>query len=339
MKNPCILIFIALSILSNSCKKKPQKETTPVIPPKEVVTTPYKSLNYLYTISGKKTVAGQEARQYWKPMFDISTKYPALWGEDLSFFPFGGTKTMAEWRTLITLEAKQRWAEGALISMMFHACPPTQPEPCDWETGIKSKLSDSQWNELITDGTALNNNWKARLDVIAPYLQELKTAGVEVLFRPFHEMNQNAFWWGGRPGASGTRKLYQLTHDYLVKTKSLNNLIWVWNIQDFSSLAADVDSYDPGKDYWDMLTLDIYGSDGAGFTTNKYNIMVKKAAGKPIAIGECGKLPTSDLLAEQPKWTFFMGWAELTQQQNTNSEISGLYQSGNVVTLDKMPKW
>ena len=336
----CIVVVILLAV---NCKKESggAQFVNPVVNPPitEFAKTGFKSLDYLYSISGKKTVAGQEARQYWQPMYDVSGKYPALWGEDISFFPFGGTSTMAEWRTLITNEAKQRWAEGALISVMFHACPPTQPEPCDWDTGIKSKLTDNQWSELITDGTSLNNNWKARLDIIAPYLLELKQNGVEVLFRPFHEMNQSAFWWGGRPGANGTRKLYQLTHDYLVKTKSLTNLIWVWNIQDFSSLANDVNIYDPGSEYWDMLTLDVYASDGAGYTVNKYNTIVQKAAGKPIAIGECGKLPALAILASQPKWTFFMGWAELTQQQNTNAEISGLYKSTNVITLDKMPRW
>ena len=49
-----------------------------------------------------------------------------------------------------------------------------------------------------------------------PYLQQLKDAGVPVLFRPLHEMNEGWAWWGGRPGADGSAKLYQITHDYLV---------------------------------------------------------------------------------------------------------------------------
>jgi len=38
------------------------------------------------------------------------------------------------------------------------------------------------------------------MDDIAQYLQWLDLNGVEVLFRPLHEMNQNCFWWGGRGG-------------------------------------------------------------------------------------------------------------------------------------------
>ncbi|MBK0379851.1 glycosyl hydrolase [Mucilaginibacter segetis] len=299
----------------------------------------FKSLNYLYSISGQKTVAGQQGMQYWQPMKDISNKYPGLWGEDFSFQPFQGTSTMAQWRSLVTSTAKTRWNSGALIALMFHACPPTQAEPCQWDGGVKSHLSDSQWNELITNGTTLNNNWKARLDLIATYLQDLKNNGVEVLFRPFHEMNQGVFWWAGRPGPNGTAKLYQITHDYLVNTKGLTNLIWVWNLQDFGSLSSDLNSYDPGSSYWDVLALDNYGSDGTGFTTTKYNLLLNKAGSKPIAIGECGTLPTSSLLASQPRWVYLLGWAELTQQQNSNSAISGLYNAGNVFTLDEMTGW
>lgn len=331
---------IAIALLFTSCRKDNNNGQT--IPPPAVIDTPrtaFKSLNFLYNISGKKTVAGQEANQYWKPMYDISGKYPGLWGEDLSFQPGGGAQSMDDSRDMLVSNAVQRWKEGALISVMFHSCPPTQPEPCDWNTGILSKLTNEQWDELITDNTPLNKNWKARLDQIAPYLLTLKDDGVEVLFRLFHEMNQGAFWWGGRPGENGTKKLYKISHDYLVKTKGLTNLIWVWSLQDFSTLNTDIDSYDPGDDYWDILTLDLYGSDGSGYTENKYNTLVKKAGKKPIGIGECDKLPTPEILLSQSRWTFFMGWAELTQEKNSNTEISVLYNSSNVITLDKMEGW
>ena len=64
---------------------------------------------------------------------------------------------------------------------------------------------------LITDGTTLNNDYKRKLDQFVPYFQQLKDAGIPVLFRPLHEMNEGWAWWGGRPGASGSARLYQIT--------------------------------------------------------------------------------------------------------------------------------
>ncbi|MGN6640978.1 MAG: hypothetical protein ACTHJ8_18855, partial [Mucilaginibacter sp.] len=58
-----------------------------------------------------------------------------------------------------------------------------------------------------------------------------------------------------------------------------------------------------------------------------------------IAIGECSTLPTATVLKEQPKWTFFMSWSELTFSSNTNAQISSLYNSPNVINLNTMPGW
>jgi mannan endo-1,4-beta-mannosidase len=303
--------------------------------------TAFKSLNYLYSISGSKTASGEHNRepnsnpaQYTNQIFSTTGKYPALWSGDFLF----ASSDISSRQTMIN-QAKSQWASGALINIMFHACPPTQGEPCAWSGGVVSSLTNAQWTELITSGTTLNNNWKARLDVIAVYLQDLKNNGVEVFFRPFHEMNQGVFWWAGRSGANGTRKLFQITRDYLVGTKGLTNLIWVWDLQDFSSLSSDLTNYDPGSGYWDVLAMDMYSSDGQGYTSAKYNAMVSKAGSKPIAIGECQVLPTSSLLSSQPRWTFFMGWSELVFSNNSTSAIQSLYGAANVVTRDEMPGW
>jgi mannan endo-1,4-beta-mannosidase len=300
-----------------------------------------KTLNYLQSISGSKTLSGQHNKepnsnpsQYTDQIVSTTGKYPALWSGDFLF----ASSDISNRQTMINM-AKTQWNAGAVINLMFHACPPTTGEPCAWDGGVVSHLSDAQWTELITNGTTLNNNWKARLDIIAGYLQDLKNNGVEVLFRPFHEMNQGVFWWAGRTGANGTVKLFQITHDYLKNTKGLTNLIWVWDLQDFGTLSSDLNNYDPGSTYWDVLAMDMYSSDGQSYTSAKYNAMISKAGTKPIAIGECDVLPTSSLLTSQPRWTFFMGWAELTFSKNTTSAIQSVYGASNVLTRDEMPGW
>ncbi len=235
-------------------------------------------------------------------------------------------------------EAWNQWKKGAIINIMWHACNPALSQPCGWDSnGVLSELTDAQWTELITDGTPLNAKWKAMMDEVSVHLQFLEDKGVEVLWRPLHEMNQGNFWWGGRPGANGTRRLYQITHDYMTKTKGLTNLIWVWDVQDFSTLENDLVNYNPGEGYWDIAALDFY--DGSGFSQGKYNAMVKAAKGKPIAIGECERLPTVEELTYQPKWTFYMGWSELVFERNTAAEMKALQNSSKVITLDEMPGW
>jgi beta-mannanase len=171
-----------------------------------------------------------------------------------------------------------------------------------------------------------------RVDALVPYFRYLEERGVEVLFRPLHEMNQGAFWWGGRPGADGSLRLYQITHDRLVKHHGLRRLIWVWNIQD---LRRDFADYDPGAAYWDVMSLDVYAK--SGFTQQKYEDVLAVARGKPIGIGECDRLPTPEQLDAQPRWTFFMGWAGLVHERNTPEAIRATYASPRVLTRDELP--
>lgn len=293
-------------------------------------------------ISGIKTIAGQHNQESkdgnpFEPalstdnIYEITGRYPGLWSGD---FLYQSGYTDFNTRMRMIDEAINQWDHGAIVNIMWHACPPTQREPCDWQGGVKSHLNDWEWDDLITNGTELNNLWKFRLDEIAEYLQVLKNEGVEVLWRPFHEMNQGKFWWGGRRGSEGTARLYQITYDYLVDEWDLTNLIWVWNVQDFDTLAHDLYYYNPGDDYWDIATLDIYRSDG--FTQEKYEAMLSIAGNKPIAIGECWCLPTAQELYEQTLWVFFMGWAECVFHHNLEEEIIDLYNAPNVLTLEEV---
>jgi mannan endo-1,4-beta-mannosidase len=285
-----------------------------------------KVLGFLGRISGSRVVAGQHNREpsaqptLWTDAIQRTTgRYPGLWSGDFLF----QQENIAARATMIA-EARSQWQKGALVNLMWHACPPEHGEPCEWEGGVLSHTSDEEWEALITDGTPLNKVWKARLDDIARYLLELQAAGVAVLWRPLHEMNQGKFWWGGRPGPRGTARLYQITRDYLV---------WIWDVQD---LDWSWSAYDPGAAYWDVLALDMYGD---GYTARKYETILSLAGDKPVAIGECERLPTPAELAAQPRWTFFMPWAELVYEGQDDTQIRALYADPRVVTLDEMPGW
>jgi len=307
-------------------------------------------LDYLKGVGRSGTVIGHHNRepnanpsQYTNQMYNITGKYPALWSGD---FLFSQSDVNNRWTMIY--EAKRQWDNGAIINIMLHVTNPKQGEVGAWNGGVVSDLTDAEWSSLITNGGTLNTAWKSRLDTYATYLQYLEDNGVTVMFRPFHEMNQGIFWWAGRSGPNGTAALYRLTRDYLVNTKGLTNLIWVWDMQDLApppgqSFASDWASYNPGDAYWDVFAVDIY----EGLTMEKYNAAISVAGNKPIGIGEFAKMPSPTQLAQMPRWAFAMGWAEWVyavvpgqnnnQPFNTTAEIQSTYYASNVITLDELP--
>ena len=305
--------------------------------------TRFKTLNYLYSMTGNYTLSGQHNDQkdgsnettWTNRVFQITGKYPALWGGD---FLFHGNSSM---RWAITYEAERQWNRGAVVNLMWHTCPPTLGPTCNWDPGvINNPLNSSQWSSLITNGGSLNNVWKQKIDRdVIPYLQYLEDRGVEVLWRPLHEQNQTVFWWSSG-GPANLRALWRLTYDYMTNVKGLTNLIWTWDVQDLSTNYSD---YNAGSAYFDMAALDIYGD---GYTNlSYYNALVSQAGGKPVAIGECFNLPSSTALNNQPRMSFFMNWAYgLKTDWNgnpTNSDeyIRQVYNNPRVITLDEMPGW
>ena len=326
---PLLGVALCLSACAASAQPGPG---VPTNAPQQIV------LRFLYSISSHTTIMGMHNKDAGNPtdatdqVTAIAGRQPALWGGDFGF----GDYTLANRQNMIN-EAVAQFNAGAVVALIYHACAPTGDESCTWDDiggANPVHLTDDQWNQLITPGTDLYNNWISRLDTLSVYFQQLKDAGVAVLFRPFHEMNQCVFWWACRPGPKGSLRLYQITHDYLAIKKRMGNIIWVWNLQDFTTLSSDVNSYFPGNRYFDIAALDVYNT---GYTQHNYDTMVGIAHGKPIAVAECQFLPSPSLLAQQNKWTYVMLWPDFIWE-NT-SILPVLYNAPNALTLDQMPGW
>ncbi|WNV84648.1 glycosyl hydrolase [Umezawaea sp. Da 62-37] len=303
-------------------------------PPAPAGATRTDVIDYFSNLTGRNWLSGQQdgpnsnPSQWYRKVHDITGLYPGVWGGDFGF----GQNDIDNRQTVIN-QAKAAWAAGSIPALTWHACA-TFVATCQFEGGswpVKgSWLNDSQWNELVTDGTALNNAWKTRMNQTVQYFQQLKDAGIPVLFRPQHEMNEGWAWWGGRPGANGSRKLFQITHDYLVG-KGLDNIVWVWNVKDVAGGASRASEYYPGDQYVDLVTLDVWVQYFP--STEWYNAIQTIAHGKPIALAEVGRTPTPAQMASQPKWTYFSVWMDwlLKPEYNTNEGIKATYYDGRVL--------
>lgn len=295
-------------------------------------------MSYLSGISGKQTLVGQHCAPLVESTRLVTVQrqtghYPALFGQDFGFSE-PGTWDGINFRQRIVDEAIRRHHEGFVITLMWHAVPPTEDEPVDFGTSIQGKLTDAEWQELVTPGTRLHERWTSQVDVIAWFLKQLRYARVPVLWRPYHEMNGAWFWWGKKPGEDGYKRLYRMLFDRFVNFHGLDNLIWVYNANEVRDNVDPYETYYPGDDVVDILATDVYRG---GFAASDYEQLLALAGDKPIALGEVGAPPTLDILKQQPRWTWFMVWGELYGYWQERETYQALYDSVSTVNLEDLP--
>lgn len=134
-------------------------------------------INYLRSITGNHTVSGQHNKepasapgQYTQQAHDITGQWPGLWGGDMMF----NSADVAN-RQRVVDQAKTEWANGSLVALTWHACSPTVGATCNFDGGVKTSISNAQFQQIVTGGTALNATWRSRMAAVVPYLRQLRT--------------------------------------------------------------------------------------------------------------------------------------------------------------------
>ncbi len=293
-----------------------------------------KLLSYLYSINGNKMLSGQHnfnqnMNRFSDSVKNITGKYPAVWSTD---FIWNGNKDNGQ---AVVDESIKKNKEGYIITLMWHQGRPTDNPPFGWKESIQGKLTDDEWKELTTDGTALNKRWLAQIDTVAGYLLQLKAANVPVLWRPYHEMNGVWFWRGNKKGKDGIQKLWKMMYDRYVNHFHLDNLLWVWGANGPRDIPADeaypYKDFYPGADYVDVLGADVYHMD---YEQRDYNELLDVAKGKLIALTECGELPSKAILDAQPKWAWFVVWSDFVIFANPKQKVNEIYSRPQTLSHD-----
>jgi mannan endo-1,4-beta-mannosidase len=209
-------------------------------------------LNYLQGLSvrqDKRLVSGQfsafgrgASLRLMERIHERTGYWPALMGADYADFAHGSLTFHAPNTAAIAY-----WKAGGLVTISAHLYDPANPRG----GGLRDK--GVALESLLAPGTETHTRWMHELDLIAAGLQELKDAGVVVLWRPFHEMNGGWFWWGGKD-PNAFIHLWRQMFDYFSQTKGLDNLLWVYAPNHGDKTAA----YYPGDHYVDLVGLDAY---------------------------------------------------------------------------------
>lgn len=204
---------------------------------------------------------------------------------------------------------------------------------------VATLSTDQAWFDRVLDWESDTPEYRALLadlGFLASALSYFAAWDVPVLLRPYHEMNGDWFWWGDKTAAS-YKKLWRITYDYLVKTKGLHNLIFVWSPNAWNPQGNDVPwDYYPGTDLVDVVAVDDYNPAASDLTHVYYTGLVDYA--KPRMLAETFNVPItaagSNALTRSP-WVIWSVWGSgLTKTEiNTNADVKATYYAtGQVYT-------
>ena len=218
----------------------------------------------------------------------------------------------------VVMRAKEWHLRGGLVTICWHTGIIGNTYPAS-----KEELPD--FDRLLTPGTEENSMMISRWRRAASALGELKSLGIPVLWRPFHEFDGGWFWWG-KGGAEVFKRLWITMYETFTREYSLDNLVWVLG---YSGEVRP--GWYPGDEY-----CDVAGSDNYDGTTNLAAWKrLKEITARPLAFHEVGKLnPISRFEEDGCLWSWFMNWhTSYLIQDNPPELLKDVYSSQKVITL------
>ena len=324
-----------------------------------------KLYSFLVENFGKKTISGimtgdmtdYEKDADFKTHADVQYiythggKYPALVGVDFLFAT--GPKASESWYTEVTEKGvsleKSFWKAGGIPAFTWHWKDPLDKDDAFYIQGADNgqgyttfdfatafKTGTTEWN---TESDAYKGII-ADIDHIAEYFLALQEEGVAGIFRPLHEAGGKWFWWSINSGEQFAA-LYRLVYDRMVKEKGVKNLIWVYNPE-----GSAVTAWDPGSEYYDVISIDIYNDDNDHSSNASAFEKYKTATGakKIVALSENGPIPdVNNMHTDEAVWSWWMPWYSTWSGKWPAQTSDAVWKSNladeRIITIEDMPGW
>lgn len=189
-------------------------------------------------------------------VFEVTGAYPTVYGFDFGRFVLFRPDEVAEKDAdAIRDEVIEAYKRNGVITFSWHYNNPVSQGSFYWKKSpvlaVNKILYDAKYNEIF------NNDLKkiARFAASAKYDDKL----IPIIFRPFHEMDGDWFWWGNTHCTAEEYKLlYRYTVAYLRDNLHVKNLIYAWSPDcKFSTKEKYLERY-PGNQYVDLVGMDEY---------------------------------------------------------------------------------
>lgn len=275
---------------------------------------------------------------------------PSILGMDLACYGAQLMTATEEYKTKFLRELIDYCRDGGVITASSHFQNPTG----NWTSsglcrGYLGK--EDMWEDLLTDGTAVNRAFKRELNVDAAFLRALQNNDIPILWRPFHEMNGNWFWWCIRQESNYLimekcfHELWKYVYEYYEDELGLKNLIWVYSPNNDTGSLVDVEYCYPGDKYVDMTGLDWYTSGNFEIGSSEGAYLRMMDYEMPVALteyGSHGKLDSvqtwedlQKMYKKGMKITYILTWTSDNSFTNCG-KLDELMAKPDILSLDEV---
>jgi mannan endo-1,4-beta-mannosidase len=225
----------------------------------------------LYKLSEKHTLFGhQHATEYghgWEGDADrsdvksVTGSHPAVIGIDLGGFTNSNIDFANRYKNQVRKTAEDTYNRGGVITISWHFPNPVSRGGFYWV----DTLSKPAVKYLMPGGEA-HDLYKQILKGIADWAKNTKGKDgkvVPMIFRPYHELDGDWFWWGrSHCTVEEFTSLWRFTVTYLRDSLNVHNFIYAFSTDNkFITEAQYLERY-PGDEWVDMLGIDNYGDMG-----------------------------------------------------------------------------
>jgi mannan endo-1,4-beta-mannosidase len=224
-----------------------------------------------------ESVAGLDDDPDTSDCRDVVGQHPALHGSDFHYFLY---KDAAE-RAIHTEAVRAAQARGAVVTFDWHMYGRYE------ESYAATPANAALVAEIAADRNGARAWFLGELDRVVEILADLERP---VIFRPFHEMNGDWFWWGNAVDPADYQVLFRLTVDHL-RARGVHHVLYAWS----PNVTADFARY-PGDAYVDVLGIDGYEPGSVPYFTTEDMVAVlgelvryADAHGKLAAFTETGQ--------------------------------------------------
>lgn len=225
----------------------------------------------LHSISSKGILFGhQHATEYghgWRgdenrsDVKSVTGQHPAVVGVDFSGLSGKSDAAIEQETKLLKKNIEDTYNRGGITTVAWHFSNPISGGGFYWKDSVSLPAV-----QYLIPGAAHHNTYKKILQTIATLAKDVKGkdgVNVPMIFRPYHEMDGDWFWWG-KPYC--TREdfidLWRFTVGYLRDSLNVHNFIYAFSPDNLFDSEKEFTERYPGNDWVDMVGMDNYGDWG-----------------------------------------------------------------------------